>query len=236
MADQQLAIACNIGIKAGIDAATELAHVEPLFLTPAGSHMPAAVLAGVVPVPAKRSPTIPMPPMFPFSKKSIVALFTTPHPGFPMATDKDLSPETPLAPAPVSTPNPPPPVADLVDPILTSDNTYSVFDVLNIFRAQWFLSQNSIIKNIMSAQKDSNGTFTWVKFAPQYHSYLIWSDLQLIPHNPLLPHPPVGCFKLVKKVLFIFILEVLSKKPCEGFFQPCSNPHKAEKNKCRQQA
>jgi hypothetical protein len=98
-------------------------------------------------------------------------------------------------------------VRDLWPP--PSDAKLSVFNVLNIFQICWFLSQDCLVKNIVLAQKDANGAFTWVEFAPQFYSYLIWSGLWLIPHSLTSPCPSKGCFKLVKKVLFMFILEVL---------------------------
>jgi hypothetical protein len=52
-----------------------------------------------------------------------------------------------------------------------------VFNILNLFQVQWFLSQEIIIKNIVAAQKDPDGAFTWVELTPQYHSFLIQSGL-----------------------------------------------------------
>jgi hypothetical protein len=93
---------------------------------------------------------------------------------------------------------------------LSRQSDYSVFDVLNIFRAQWFLSQDSIIKNIISAQKDPDGTYTWVKLTPQYYSYLIRLALRLIPLlSDIGPcWMPSRWATLVKKVLFMYILEI----------------------------
>jgi hypothetical protein len=105
-----------------------------------------------------------------------------------------------------------------------TSNIFSVFDVLNIFWAQWFLSQEIIIKNIIVAQKGPNSAFTWVELTPQYHSFLIWSGLQLILHQLVSPHPPKGLYKLVAKVMFMFILEILSEGPQKGFFDLLKNP------------
>jgi hypothetical protein len=106
-----------------------------------------------------------------------------------------------------------------------------VFDILNLYQAQWFLSWEIINKNIVMAQKDMNGTFTWVKLAPQYHSFLIQLGLWLIPH-PLTPERPrQSLFKLVSWVIFVFILEILLEGPQKGFFDLLKNLHKAAKMK-----
>jgi hypothetical protein len=75
----------------------------------------------------------------------------------------------------------------------------------------------------VEAQTGLNGRmFTWVEFTPQFHSYLIRSALRLVSDR-LVPEgtrPPAGLVKKVKKVLFVFLLELLSEGPRAGFFDP----------------
>jgi hypothetical protein len=101
---------------------------------------------------------------------------------------------------------------------------------------QWFLLWEIIIKNIIMAQKDHDGTFTWVKLTSQYHSFLIYSGLQLLPHQLVILHPPKGLYKLVSQVISVFILEILLEGPWKGFFNLPKNPHKEEKKKWWQEA
>ena len=39
-----------------------------------------------------------------------------------------------------------------------------VFDILNIFRRQWFLSRFHLLANVLSAQKSGDGLISWVEF------------------------------------------------------------------------
>jgi hypothetical protein len=45
-------------------------------------------------------------------------------------------------------------------PSLSGDTNFLVFNLLNIFCAQWFLSRDHLIKNIMTAQKVADGAST----------------------------------------------------------------------------
>jgi hypothetical protein len=84
----------------------------------------------------------------------------------------------------------------------------SVFDILNIFCCCWFLSVDHLRANALSAQKAKNGKIFWVKFAPQFHSHLVKCAVALVPH-PLLK---------VKKVMFVYILELLNQEGHQAFF------------------
>jgi hypothetical protein len=90
----------------------------------------------------------------------------------------------------------------------TKDADLSVFDILNIFRRRWFLSRSHLLTNVISAQKAEDGDFLWVEFSPQYHSHLVKCTVALVPH----PVPKV------KKVMFVYILELLSGKGNQAFF------------------
>jgi hypothetical protein len=83
-----------------------------------------------------------------------------------------------------------------------------VFDILNIFRCCWFLSRANLVANVISAQKAEDGNFSWVEFAPQYHSHLVKCAVALVPH-------PV---QVVKKVMFVYILELLNRVGSLAFF------------------
>jgi hypothetical protein len=77
----------------------------------------------------------------------------------------------------------------------------SIFKVLNIFRRRWFLNQDHLIANILSAQKDERGKLFWVNFQPQFHTHLVRQALALLP--TLCP------MALGKCCMFVFLLEVL---------------------------
>ena len=84
----------------------------------------------------------------------------------------------------------------------------SVFDILNIFRRRWFLSRATLLANAISAQKAEDGNISWVEFTPQYHSHLVKCAIALVPHPVL----------TVKKVMFVFVLELLNGKGNLAFF------------------
>jgi len=88
------------------------------------------------------------------------------------------------------------------------DVELSVFDIHNIFRRHWFLSRANLLTNVISAQKDEDGNIFWVEFSPQYHSHLIKCAVALVPH-------PVS---KVKKVMFVYILELFNRKGNIAFF------------------
>lgn len=91
----------------------------------------------------------------------------------------------------------------------TVDDELSVFDIHNIFRRCWFLSRTHLLNNIISAQKDEDGKISWVEFTPPYHSHLVKCAVALVPH-------PVH---KVKKVMFVYILELLNEVGHEAFFE-----------------
>ena len=103
------------------------------------------------------------------------------------------------------------------------DNEISVFDIHNIFRRRWFLSRAILLTNVISAQKDEDGNISWVEFSPQYHSHLVKCAVALVPH-------PV---KKVKKVMFVYILELLNGKGNLAFFDLHTGGHKANNAKRR---
>ncbi|KAI0282672.1 hypothetical protein BC826DRAFT_1064145 [Russula brevipes] len=89
------------------------------------------------------------------------------------------------------------------------DVELSVFDIHNIFRRRWFLSRTNLLTNVISAQKDEDGNISWVEFTPQYHSHLVKCAVALVPH-PVLK---------VKKVMFVYILELLNREGHMAFFE-----------------
>jgi hypothetical protein len=102
----------------------------------------------------------------------------------------------------------------------------SVFDIPNTFHCCWFLSRASLVANVTSAQKAEDRNFSWVEFAPQYHSHLVKCTVALVPH-------PV---QAVKKVIFVYILELLNRVGSLAFFDLRKGGHKAnnaqKENKC----
>jgi hypothetical protein len=93
----------------------------------------------------------------------------------------------------------------------------SVFDILNIFRCHWFLLRDKLMTNVISAQKAKDRNISWVKFTPQYHSHLVKCAIALVPHPVL----------TVKKVMFIYVLELLNGKGNLAFFNLQMGGHKA---------
>ena len=85
----------------------------------------------------------------------------------------------------------------------------SVFDILNIFRRRWFLSRTHLLANVISAQKAEDGNISWVEFTPPYHSHLVKCAVTLVPHPVL----------MVKKVMFVYILELLNGEGHGTFFE-----------------
>ena len=88
----------------------------------------------------------------------------------------------------------------------------SVFDVLNIFHCRWFLSRANLLTNIISAQKAEDGNISWVEFTPPFHSHLVKCAVALVPHHAC-PVP------MVKRVMFVFILELLNREGHLAFFE-----------------
>jgi hypothetical protein len=84
-----------------------------------------------------------------------------------------------------------------------------VFDIHNIFRHRWFLSRDHLLTNVISAQKAEDGNISWVEFTPQYHSHLVKCAVAPVPH-------PVA---KVKKVMFVYILELLNREGHVAFFE-----------------
>ena len=82
-------------------------------------------------------------------------------------------------------------------------NTYSVFDVLNIFCACWFLNRDHLLTLVTFAQKAEDGNdVSWLEVTPQSHAHLVRQAIALAPTSyPL---------ALVKRVMFVFLLEVVN--------------------------
>jgi hypothetical protein len=67
---------------------------------------------------------------------------------------------------------------------------------------------DSLRAQALSAQKAEDGKITWVKFTPQFHAHLVKSAIALVPQ-------PI---QKVKKVVFVFILELLNREGPLAFF------------------
>ena len=87
----------------------------------------------------------------------------------------------------------------------------SVFDILNTFRRRWFLSRANLLTNVISAQKAEDGNLSWVEFTPQFHSHLVKCAVALVPR--------LGLVSKVKRVMFVFILELLNGEDRMAFFE-----------------
>jgi hypothetical protein len=92
-----------------------------------------------------------------------------------------------------------------------------VFDIHNSFHKHWFISQNHLMANTTSAQKDKDRKIFWVEFSPLYHTHLVKCAIVLVPH-PL---------HKVKKVMFTYILELLNGEGPQAFFDLTKGQWKA---------
>jgi hypothetical protein len=102
-----------------------------------------------------------------------------------------------------------PPGVKLPKKVALSKHTeLSVFDILNIFQRRWFLSASHLRAQALSAQKADNGKIFWVKFSPQFHTHLVKCAVALVPR----------LISKVKKVMFVYILELLNKEGDLAFF------------------
>ena len=70
---------------------------------------------------------------------------------------------------------------------------------------------------VTSAQKTEDRNFSWVEFTPPYHSHLVKCAVALVPH-------PVH---VVKRVMFVYILELLNGEGHMAFFDLQKGGHKA---------
>jgi hypothetical protein len=91
---------------------------------------------------------------------------------------------------------------------IPGNSELSIFDILNIFCCHWFLSVDHLRANTLLAQKAKSRKISWVKFTPHFHSHLVKCTVVLVPH-PL---------SKVKKVMFVFILELLNEEGHQAFF------------------
>jgi hypothetical protein len=91
---------------------------------------------------------------------------------------------------------------------LYENSDLSVFNILNIFHCHRFLSVDSLRAQALLAQKAEDGEIIWVEFSSQFHTHLVKSTIALVPQ----------LIQKVKKVLFVFILEVLNGEGLLAFF------------------
>ena len=79
----------------------------------------------------------------------------------------------------------------------------SVFDVLNLFRACWYLNHKHLLSLVLSAVKGGkDNAITWIDLLPQAHTHLLCQAVALAP-----PSYPLS---LLKRVMFTFLLEVVN--------------------------
>ena len=118
-----------------------------------------------------------------------------------------MAPPSPPAPSQPFKPPPVPQASDGQDGAVE----LSLFNILNIFHAHWFLNRDHLIANVLSAQKSETGQFVWVDFQPPFHTHLVQCTRALLP--------PICPMAKGKKVMFVFILEVLDgDRPQPGPF------------------
>jgi len=79
----------------------------------------------------------------------------------------------------------------------------SVFDVLNLFRACWFLNHKHLMSLVLAAVKGGdNNDIMWINLLPSTHTHLL--------HQAKALAPPSYPLSLLKRVMFTFLLEVVN--------------------------
>ncbi|KAI9429927.1 hypothetical protein H4582DRAFT_1601011 [Lactarius indigo] len=91
----------------------------------------------------------------------------------------------------------------------------SVFDLLNIARRRYFISRDKLISNITEASKDAFGVFDWVVLKKDYHSKVVAKFIWTLGDGKRLTPRSV---EKVKKILFVFLLDVLNGVSAGDFF------------------
>jgi hypothetical protein len=91
---------------------------------------------------------------------------------------------------------------------LSGNVDLSMFDILNSFHHHWFLSVDHLRAQALSAQKAKDGKIFWVEFTPPFHTHLVKCTVALVP----------WLIEKVKKVMFMYILELLNRGGPQTFF------------------
>ena len=82
-----------------------------------------------------------------------------------------------------------------------------VFEVLNLFRACWFLNREHLMSLTLAAVKGgNNNNIMWIDLLPSSHTHLLCQAKNLAPPSYPLP--------LLKRVMFTFLLEVINSQGC----------------------
>jgi hypothetical protein len=79
---------------------------------------------------------------------------------------------------------------------------------LNMFHHCWFLSVDHLRAQALLAQKAEDGKFFWVEFTPPFHTHLVKCTVVLV----------LQLIEKVKKVMFMYILELLNWEGHQTFF------------------
>jgi len=90
----------------------------------------------------------------------------------------------------------------------------SVFDVLNLFRAHWFLNREHLMSLILAAVKGGdNNDIMWIDLLPNLHTHLLRQAKALAPPSYPLP--------ILKRAMFTFLLEVINShgSPLDKFIK-----------------
>ena len=78
---------------------------------------------------------------------------------------------------------------------------------------QLTITHSHIIAQTTMAQKDQTGNFSWVEFKPEFHTHLVKWAFSLLS-KPITP----SAQQVLKKTIFIFILEILNQEREAEFF------------------
>ncbi|KAG2363606.1 hypothetical protein BDR07DRAFT_899496 [Suillus spraguei] len=81
----------------------------------------------------------------------------------------------------------------------------SVFDMLSVLRRRMFVGLEELKHNVTLATKDESGNIDWVILTPAYHGTLVKTAIRLVLDGTMAP----DMVPLIKRVLFVFLLELL---------------------------
>jgi hypothetical protein len=103
----------------------------------------------------------------------------------------------------------------------------SVFDMLNLLRRRLYVSRDDIIANCRTASKDDEGRFDWSVLDPGYHSSTVKTCIRLAATT----YEGFN-IKMLKRVMFCFLLEILNEGAPASFFTLKQGETKANRQ-CR---
>ena len=98
--------------------------------------------------------------------------------------------------------------------VSTDEFDPSFFKPLNLLRRRMFPFHKHVLEQITFAQKDSEGTVSWVEFTPSFYSHLVRSCYVLLDQKFT-----ASAQAILKRAPFVLILELLNQEYFDVFFE-----------------